>query len=557
MGENKNFMEALARDIKDKKSGSKVEEVNEVEEIAYESSDDKPASFHTETFTRIEKKKIEFSPKLIGGIIAFIILALLGIYFLFFAPNIEMQDFVGKKADEFYSWASQYQIDKKGIAINHEYNFEHDKDYIISQSISAGKKIRKDTKLTIVLSDGPNPDEKVSFPDIKNMTYDELKNWIDTNKLLKTKIITEYSTTVAENAVISFDLKSVNENNFTRGTTLNIVVSKGVAPAGQVTVEDFTGKTFEEMKTWANNKKVVLERQDSYSDTVAIDKIISQSIKSGEAMKTGEKIIAVVSKGKAVKIPNLVGYTKAMLDTWIATPDNKVSVVKKEVYNEAPYGNVIAQSIAAGSAVDQGSVLELTISLYRPVLQTNSRAWLGKDYMELIAWVDDANYKGANIAAGAWAPKEVSDEYPTPGQVIRYICADGNGNQLPGGANGCERPLPLDAKINIVVSSGPKTIATPTPEPTPAPTDVPENSKIKLPTIVGNPVVGGNEITVESTPKATITIYDAVLNKLVSGTVSDSGYTILNVAGGLPDFVIITAELDGEKVENKFSIKRN
>lgn len=542
MGENKNFMEALASDIKDKKSGSKIEEVNEVEEVAYESSDDKPASFHTETFTRIEKKKIEFSPKLIGGIIAFIILALLGIYFLFFAPNIEMQDFVGKKADEFYSWASQYQIDKKGIAINHEYNFEHDKDYVISQSISAGKKIRKDTKLTIVLSDGPNPDEKVSFPDIKNMTYDELKNWIDTNKLLKTKITTEYSTTVAENAVISFDLKSVNENNFTRGTTLNIVVSKGVAPAGQVTVEDFTGKTFEEMKTWANNKKVVLERQDSYSDTVAIDKIISQSIKSGEAMKTGEKIIAVVSKGKAVKIPNLVGYTKAMLDTWIATPDNKVSVVKKEVYNEAPYGNVIAQSIAAGSAVDQGSVLELTISLYRPVLQTNSRAWETKNYMELIAWVDDANYKGANIAAGAWAPREY---HPTiqEDSIIRYVCADGNGNQLPGGANGCERPLPLDAKINIVVSKGP--------EPT-APVVTVEKATL----VNENDIfIGDTSFQVKSGANTDVIVKDTNGNDLASAKTNELGFATLTTPNGLPDYIVVITKIGSQTERADFTIK--
>lgn len=542
MGENKNFMEALASDIKDKKSGSKIEEVNGVEEIAYESSDDKPASFHTETFTRIEKKKIEFSPKLIGGIIAFIILALLGIYFLFFAPNIEMQDFVGKKADEFYSWASQYQIDKKGIAINHEYNFEHDKDYVISQSISAGKKIRKDTKLTIVLSDGPNPDEKVSFPDIKNMTYDELKNWIDTNKLLKTKITTEYSTTVAENAVISFDLKSVNENNFTRGTTLNIVVSKGVAPAGQVTVEDFTGKTFEEMKTWANNKKVVLERQDSYSDTVAIDKIISQSIKSGEAMKTGEKIIAVVSKGKAVKIPNLVGYTKAMLDTWIATPDNKVSVVKKEVYNEAPYGNVIAQSIAAGSAVDQGSVLELTISLYRPVLQTNSRAWETKNYMELIAWVDDANYKGANIAAGAWAPREY---HPTiqEDSIIRYVCADGNGNQLPGGANGCERPLPLDAKINIVVSKGP--------EPT-APVVTVEKATL----VNENDIfIGDTSFQVKSGANTDVIVKDTNGNDLASAKTNELGFATLTTPNGLPDYIVVITKIGSQTERADFTIK--
>ena len=78
-------------------------------------------------------------------------------------------------------------------------------------------------------SDGPDPDELVTFPDIKNMTMDEIQDWIKENKLLKTKVVTEYSTTVEKDMVIKFDLKNISENNFTRGTNLNITVSKGEA----------------------------------------------------------------------------------------------------------------------------------------------------------------------------------------------------------------------------------------------------------------------------------------------------------------------------------------
>ncbi len=475
MSENnkKNFMEALAKEIKETKTQEKTVSNEEVKPLPKKEdfkkiNPDRPDSFTQETFTRIEKNKFTFNPK-IAAIIAGILVVLMIIsYFLFFAPKIVMPDFVGKKMDEFTTWATQYQIEKTGVAFKKEYNFEYDNDVIINQSITPNTKIKKDVKITITTSNGPDPDEKITFPDIKNMKYDEIQAWVKENKLLKTKVLTEFSTTVPKDSVISLDLKSTNENNFTRGTSVNIVVSKGEAPAGQVTVEEFTGKNYEEMRVWANNKKLVIEKVESHSDTVAIGNVISQSVKSGTALKQGDKIVATVSKGKAVKIPNLVGYTPNMLEAWSASPSSKVTVVKKEVYSNEPLGNVIAQSIPANSMVDQGEVLELTVSLYLPILQTSSDQWHKTNYLTLIAKVDEWNYKGANIAAGPWIPGEYSDDIPKGG-IMEYVCADANGNELPGNSQysrGCERPLPLNAKIGMKVSLGPNPNK-PTPTPTP------------------------------------------------------------------------------------------
>ncbi len=537
MSDKKNFMEALASDLNDKKKSTpQAEEIKPVKAETFEENEKKPDSFHTETFTRIEKKKININPKMLGILGVLSILIAIAVYFIFFAPKIEMQDFVGKKIDEFTSWAGQYEINKNGVATNREYSFEYDKDVIISQSISPGTKINKDAKITLVLSDGPDPDEAITFPDIKNMTNDEIQTWISENKLLKTKVTTAYSSSVPENNVISFDLKSVNENNFTRGTNLSIVVSKGEAPAGQVTVENYVGKNFEEMKTWAAGKKINLEKTESYSDTVASGSVISQSVESGKAIKEGDTITVVVSKGKAVKIPNFIGYTTSMLEAWTANKDNNVVVVKKEVYSNEPYGNVIAQSLPANTSVDQGSVLELTISLYLPVLQTNSMNWYGKDYQELIAWVDNANYKGANIAAGVWYGFEYSDKYAA-GQIIEYTCADGNGNLITytgsEGTNGCGRPLPLDAKIGMKVSKGKMTDAVLTPS------VVSEETTATL-------------LVVKTTPGAEVIVKNTNNDELGRGTANELGYAKIAIA--VPEYGIITAKKDGAEVEYSGSI---
>ena len=152
-------------------------------------------------------------------------------------------------------------------------------------------------------------------------------------------------------------------------------MSKGPQPAGEVTVDDFVKKEVSSAETWAKSKKVELEIVEVYHDTITTGLVVSQSIESGKKMKQGDTLTLTVSKGKAVKVPQLVGYTKDQLEAWAANKENAVSIVKKEVYSDAPAGSVISQSIKAGSQVDSGTVLEpvsythlLTVSLIQKIL---------------------------------------------------------------------------------------------------------------------------------------------------------------------------------------------
>ncbi len=462
---------------------------------------DSPDSFAEEERVKIEKPKRHLSA---GGkilIAAAAAAAAFLIYWFGFAPHIVMQDFVGKDLNSVSAWAKQNKMDAGVVATaTPEYSMEIDKDLILSQSVSAGTKIRKDTPVTFTLSLGPDPDEAVTFPDIRNMTQSEITDWINENKLLKTKVTTQYSTTVESGAVISYDLKNADESSFTRGTTLNIICSKGAAPAGQVTVESWVNKEFAGANGWAASKKLTVNKQETYSDKVDSGLVISQSPEAGQTLEEGGTITFVVSKGKGVTVPNLVGYTKEQLDAWTADKNNDVTVVTKSIYNEAPAGSVISQSINAGTVVDSGTVLELTVSLYLPILQTNSRQWLGKDYLELKAWVDDVNSKGANIQAGEYGADyqpTTSDEYPTPGQITKYACSYGTSDV----GNGCERPLSLNARIAYQVSTGPKTAATPTPAPTAEPTTAPSSSGSNNPDAV--PVSPGSSSSPEASASPT------------------------------------------------------
>lgn len=434
------------------------------EEDAYGGLNGMPASYGEEQVVRVN------TPKKQVPVIAWILLAIavagisFAVYWFKFAPHITLPDFRGKNISEVSTWAKQNKMESSAIATSEPvYSMEYEKGVVVEQSVAGGKKVKKDTPITFTVSNGPDPDEKIAFlTDIKSMTSGEIQSWISENKLLKAKVVTQYSDTVESGNVISYEVKNGSEEEFTRGTTLNVICSKGPAPAGQVTVDNFVGKMYADVESWANTKKIKLNKTEAFSDQVDKDKVISMDKKQGETLKEGDTLSVVVSKGKGVKIPNLVGYTKEQLEAWTADGDNAVSLVKKTVYNAAPEGSVIEQSLKAGSVVEAGEVLELTVSNYLPILQTNSRQWLGVDYLQLKAEVDKWNAQGARIQAGQYGTvkEQCSDEYTTPGAIIDYSCSGGTSDV----GNGCERPLKLDARISYTISTGGCTVKPATPE---------------------------------------------------------------------------------------------
>ena len=138
----------------------------------------KPDSFKEEKVERIVKPKRSMDPKIMIGAAAALIIAIIGVYFLFFAPKIKVENFVGKTTNNVGIWAKENGIDTKNIVMNQVYSMDYDADQIISQNKKEGSKIKKDSTLIFEVSKGADPDEKIEFPDIKNMTLDEINDWI-------------------------------------------------------------------------------------------------------------------------------------------------------------------------------------------------------------------------------------------------------------------------------------------------------------------------------------------------------------------------------------------
>ena len=408
------------------------------------SSDGKtPDSFKEEERIPVEKPKKNINPKAI--IIAAIVLAVLavGSYFLFFAPKIEMPDFVGQTKTDVASWVKQQDITSSGIVFKEEYSFDYDEDVIMSQDVEAGKKVKNDVKVTFTISKGADPDEKISVPDLKSMTKSEIESWISTNKLSKTKITTTYNDSVDKDAVISYEIKGVDEADFTRSSTLNISISKGPQPAGTVTVTDFKGKSYSEAESWAKSNKVNLVKQESFSSSVESGNIISQSISANSTMKTTDTLTVVVSKGKGVTLPNFSSMTQKQYESW-KTKNPTVTLDEQEIYSSSS-SYIVSQSVQAGSMVGSGDSVTVVVNLGTGFYYTKECAGY-TTYDALVDWANtDAKEKGLNVAI-----EKVEAEDSSPRGTILGVWDITDGTKSYSSVE----KLPLTVKIFVKTSTG-------------------------------------------------------------------------------------------------------
>ncbi len=410
MAENKDFLGSLAKEV-----------------------EKKPDSFKEERVEKITRPN-PFKPKTVISVLVVLALIATGVYYFFLRPNIVMEDFVGRKVSDFTAWARQNDIDSQGVLVVEEYSFEHAKDIVISQDIEEGQKIKKDVKMTITVSLGADPSEVVAFPALMTMTLSEINDWIADNKLLNTRVTTTYDDKILQDEVISYDLKNIDESEFTRGSTLTIVVSKGVKPAATITVTtDYVDQAFSVFKSWADTNKLVVEMSESYNNKIALGNIVSLSVAKDDKVKEGDTIKVVVSKGPAVKMIYLDAYTQERVTDWAAA--NNVTVRFKQTYH-ATIGEdiVVYQSITDGTIIKDDDILIVGISLGKPKLDDPTNTTVSA-LQEIIS---ELNELGANLSINPSYAYEINDSVAA-GNIIRI-------SNLGS--------ITVGTKLNLVISEG-------------------------------------------------------------------------------------------------------
>lgn len=123
--------------------------------------------------------------------------------------------------------AAQDAIVNAGLDYNNtktEYSDTVKKGNVISQSPESGEKVAPGTVVTIVISDGPKPEEKVEVESYVGSYEDELTDWAYSNGMNAVKSREEYSNTYPAGTIIS---QTPSSGKVKKGTKIKYVLSKG------------------------------------------------------------------------------------------------------------------------------------------------------------------------------------------------------------------------------------------------------------------------------------------------------------------------------------------
>lgn len=262
--------------------------------------------------------------------------------------EVKMSDLTNKSKTEAIFYLKQHGIKYE---IEYEFSDKISRNKVISQNVKPGEMVTitgdNVTTVKIVISKGP----KIIIPDFKKMSVDEVTEWIIKNKL-KVEFKDSYDEAIKENAVIS--ASHSKGDAVEEGTIITITLSKG-----KLTMPSFNN--LNEFREWADKYNIKYEEQHEFSDDVAAGDVIRYSYRKGETIKNGDTIIATISDGKKMSVPNVKGLSKNDAANKLKSAGLNYSFVYK-YSSSVEKGKVISQSISAGSEVSNGTTVTLTIS---------------------------------------------------------------------------------------------------------------------------------------------------------------------------------------------------
>jgi beta-lactam-binding protein with PASTA domain/serine/threonine protein kinase len=225
------------------------------------------------------------------------------------------------------------------------------KGSVISTDPDAGSRIAKDGTVTAVISLGP---ERHTVPDVRGKTLDQAKALLAQASLGFGRAIQRYSDKVPQGTVINTSPAATTP--LRRNAAVNVIVSRGQRP---IPITDWTGRNGDKAEAALGELGFVVARDDQFSDTVPVGKVVSQSPSSGTGFK-GDSIALVVSKGPAlVKVPSLNGHKVDDARQELEDLGFKVAVSHNPFYVGANY--VVGSNPSAGSMAPRGSTVTLSI----------------------------------------------------------------------------------------------------------------------------------------------------------------------------------------------------
>ncbi len=186
-------------------------------------------------------------------------------------------------------------------------------------------------------------------------------------------------------------------------------------------VENFVGMTDTLSALELKNKSISFRRTYEYSDTVQRGVVISTSPRAGEHVYGDEAVTLTVSLGrqiKKIKVPDLYGLGEASAAQILSERGLKLGMITYSV-SSSPRGAVIAQEYSPLDMIDEGTSVNITVSLGNVIQKKVPDLWgLTQDEAKQ-KLMSQGLVLGGIFSAQSGAPKgTVISQYPAPGTLI-------------------------------------------------------------------------------------------------------------------------------------------
>ncbi|MBR3317715.1 MAG: PASTA domain-containing protein [Atopobiaceae bacterium] len=276
------------------------------------------------------------------------------------APETTMPDLTGKTRED----AEKAITDARLIAVQGAdvVSNKVKPGLVCEQSVAAGTTLKQDTYVSYSIAIAP-PNDSTSVPNVAGEPVKDAREQlhkaylgVDTSKA--------YSDTVAKDCVIKQSIDAGTK--VAKGTVVSLTVSMGKKPSGDIEVPDVVGKNSGDAASALKNAGLSVSTTNQYSDDVAKDIVMSQSISAGTKVAKDTPITIVVSMGPrqdgSITVPDVAGWAADDAEAELVNVGLKSE--RSETYSDTvEKGDVIGQSIPAGTKVAKDTVVTLTVSL--------------------------------------------------------------------------------------------------------------------------------------------------------------------------------------------------
>lgn len=325
------------------------------DEEYYEEKENK----YKNNYLRKSEKKSSFS-KILTSLFLIIIVAVSSAfaYNYFFSgekvsvPEIKDMDIIDAKQ----------KIIKSGLEVGEIIETPSDnvkKDSVISTNPSAGKKVKKGTKINLKVSTGKST---IEMPNYLGMDEKKAREDIEKRNFKNVTFEKEESDDYTEGKVMKQNIDSGKEI-IPNETSVTITISTG---SKKIVTPNLKGKTLEEVYKIAEELGINIKvSRSEFSDEYEESTIVKQDIEPNSEIKKGNVISLIVSKGKQkiekVIVPNLINTSLNRTKDWAIANNINLDIIYDN-NSSKPEGTVLKQSEEQGTRINKNSTITIVVS---------------------------------------------------------------------------------------------------------------------------------------------------------------------------------------------------